>query len=286
MPQNNNLYETYLLFKKCRKFFDEFKELTKNQFKTIVYTRYDKIYDNICNFISDFFFDNATYFLSENNFNKEKFDKTVSDFIESFVIIDKILIKQRKLNQINESNNIEIENLNNEFDILLLVDKIKIDEKDKINTLFESLESDSEKYSDNFSLDDIMKNGQTFKFSYNTFMKNILNQETIQQLIDYDNELMDTCIGLRTKDNLDAFFCGSFTTCEIYKIDYMNNSNLFSCSCPHFEYICSKHISMECKHIKLLKKIISYLKNYFKNDKWLCYEDITDIFEEIITISH
>ena len=119
-------------------------------------------------------------------------------------------------------------------------------------------------------------------------MENILNQEVIQKLLDYDKNLMNPYIGLSNKNDTYTFFCESFSGHDItYYINHevINDNHVYKCSCPHFEHVCSKHSGMECKHIKLLKKIISYLTNYFKNDKWLCYDDVMNIFKEIVTMS-
>lgn len=297
MTNISNLHETHQLFEKIKNCIDEFGFFTKSQFKVLVFCRYGKIQNNVYNFISEFFFqkfleksENGNVesincsFLLKDNCDKDKFNEVISNWKKQFEIIDKILVKLRSLSLINESGNIEIENLNDEFVSTMLDEKIQNEELDKLLEIIE--ESDSENESDNFSLDDILVKGNTIKFSYNSFMKNILNQETIQKILNYDENTLNPYIGLKNKNDLHTFFCESFSTDNTYEINHVNNNNnLYYCSCPHFEHVCSKHYGMECKHIKLLKKIISYLTNYFKNDKWLCFEDITNIFKEIATIS-
>ena len=179
MTQINNLYETYQLFMKCKKFYGEFELFTHLHFNTIVFTRYGKIQKNVFKFIREFYFEHLNDFFVEDNFNKNDFIKIISKCRAKFEIIDKILVKQRKLSIINETSYIEIDSLNNQFDKLIIDKKIKNDE---INSFLDTLESDNdepEESNNENELDNLIKQGKTIKFSY-SFMKKILNQETIQ----------------------------------------------------------------------------------------------------------
>jgi hypothetical protein len=297
MTQISNSNETYQLYKKIENYIDVFSYLTKNQFNILMYCRYGKINNNVYNFILEFFFQN---FLAKTindeserymgiSYNKSKFFKVISKCNEQFEIIDKILVIKRNTVLFEEIEGNKIEDLNDEFATIIVDKKIQNEELDDLLETIEKseLESDDEKYLDDKTFDNLISGG-TFIFSYDSFMKNILNQEVVKKMMDYDKTLMNPYIGYSKIDDNPSFFCESFSGDITYYINHkvINTTYVYECSCPHFEHVCSKHNGMECKHIKLLKKIISYLTLYFKNDKWLCYDDVKNIFKEIVTISN